>query len=248
MKRKFKILLVSVVALVIAMVAIGAALNEPRPTGVQGPQADALAQRMERAVNRDAWERTGAVSWTFAGRHHYLWDRRKHWVRLERGEQRVLLKVNDKSGRVWEGGVEVTGEDRQEALDKAYALFINDSFWLNPVVKFYDDGVERALVRLEDGREALLVTYTSGGVTPGDAYLWIANDDGLPIEWRMWVSIIPIGGVSTTWESWETLSTGAKVAKRHGNRWFGFDLVTKPKGAATLQELVPGQDPFAPLR
>ena len=42
--------------------------------------------------------------------------------------------------------MEQSPEDAQKAIDTAYAYWINDSFWLNPLVKLFDDGVERALL------------------------------------------------------------------------------------------------------
>ena len=33
-----------------------------------------------------------------------------------------------------------------------------------------------------------------GGVTPGDTYLWILDDSGRPVAWRVWVKILHIPG------------------------------------------------------
>ncbi|MGB5697523.1 MAG: hypothetical protein WBM46_17860 [Polyangiales bacterium] len=247
MMRAFKILLAVLILGALALVAVGYSLSEPRPDGRPGPEADALAHSMEAAVHKDAWDRTGAVRWSFFEQHHYVWDRERGWVELRWGKSRALFRTADQSGRVWRDGTEQTGEDADEALRAAYAYWINDSFWLNPVVKFFDPGVERSLVELEDGHHALLVSYTSGGVTPGDAYLWIPGPDGLPEAWRMWVRIIPIGGIETTWEGWVELSTGAKVATQHEGWGRLMTFINNVAGAENLEAL--GVEPglFDPL-
>jgi hypothetical protein len=33
----------------------------------------------------------------------------------------------------------------------------------------------------------------------------------LPKAWRMWVSIIPVGGLETTWEDWKTFQNNLKL-------------------------------------
>jgi hypothetical protein len=222
--------------------------HEPRPEGTEGPAAEALARRMEEAVDLEAWARTGAVRWTFAGRHEHLWDRDRSVARVRWGEGvEALIHVGTGRGRAYRGGREVGGAEARAILEEARAKWINDSFWLHPIAKLRDEGVTRARVVLEDGTEALLVRYASGGLTPGDAYLWIPGEDGLPREWRMWVSILPIGGVSTTWEGWETLATGAKISTRHEGP-LGLTLeLTDVAGAETLAALTGGADPFAPL-
>ena len=78
----------------------------------------------------------------------------------------------------------------------------------------YDKGVERRLVKTEDGTKALLVTHTSGGVTPGDSYLWLLDEAYRPTAFKMWVSIIPIGGVKATWEEYKTIE-GVPFATLH---------------------------------
>ena len=176
-----------------------------------------------------------------------MWDRQRGLVEIQWGESRALFRTADQTGRVWKNGEEQSPEDSAEALKAAYAYWINDSFWLNPVVKFWDSGVERSLVKLEDGRDSRLVSYSSGGVTPGDAYLWIPGEDGLPAAWRMWVQVIPIGGIEVTWEGWKELSTGAKVATEHEGWGRLMTFITNVEGAENLEAL--GLDPelFDPI-
>jgi hypothetical protein len=231
------------VALAIAYVV----LDEPRPVGREGADAEALAARMERAVNVAAWEQTGAVRWTFAGQNEHLWDRARGFTRVRWDENEALLHEGGASGRAYRAGRELHGEEAREVREAAYARWINDSFWLNPIAKLRDPGVSRAVVTLPNGTDALLVSYASGGLTPGDAYLWIPGESGLPRAWKMWVSVIPVGGVGNTWEGWITLSTGAKIATRHAGP-LGLTLeLTDVEGAASVADLVDGPDPFAPL-
>lgn len=245
--RAFKILAAFLILALLGLLVLGYSLNDPRPEGQPGPEADALARSMEAAVNKEAWDRTGAVRWSFFERHHYIWDRERGLVELRWGDSRALVRTADGTGRVWSGGKEQTGEDAKEGLSAAYAYWINDSFWLNPVVKFFDPGVERSLVTLDDGRDALLVSYSSGGMTPGDAYLWIPGPDGLPAAWRMWVQIIPIGGIETSWEGWTELSTGAKISTQHEGWGRTMTFISDVEGAEDLEAL--GVDPglFDPL-
>lgn len=217
-------------------------LHEPRPTGETGARAEALAARVEAAVDIAAWRKTGAVSWVFGGRHRHLWDRERHIALVEWGDERALVKLDTRTGRAWRGGVELEGAAAEAVVAKGYAHWANDSFWLNAPAKLRDDGVTLALVDSEAGEgPALLVEYGRGGVTPGDAYLWELDAEGRPKAWRMWVSIIPIGGLGATWEDWVTLPTGARVATRH--RIAGLlDLrLTEVEAARDLETLRPDQ-------
>jgi hypothetical protein len=246
-KRRWPRVLAFVVGLFVAALAlVGIAARHAPTVTTPGPDAEALGREMVQAVGGDAWARTGAVQWRLFG-HGYLWDRSRGLVRVEWGQTRVLLDVNKQSGRAFGDGQEISDEARRARLIKrAYAFFINDMFWLNPVVKAFDDGTTRARGEV-GGRRALLVSYASGGLTPGDRYLWILDDNARPERWRLWVSVLPIGGVEATWEGWTQVATGAWVATRH--RVLGIDVVQVKdlRAAATLAELAPGPDPFATL-
>jgi hypothetical protein len=233
------------VVLVLALAITLAVLHEPRPEGASGAAAEALAHRIERAVDREAWERTGAVRFDFDGRQQHLWDLERDFSRVRWDDVEVLQRLDRRDGVALENGQRVGEERRAELVEEAWQYFCNDTFWLNPFVKLFDDGTERATVTLEGGHKALLLTYRSGGVTPGDSYLWIPGEGDLPTGGKMWVSIFPIGGVHATWDDWITLPTGAKVATRHTLGPLSIDLDVE--AAATLAELEPGPDPFAAL-
>ncbi len=234
------------VTLAIALVGTLVALDEPIPHGESGPAADALARRLERAVHADAWAATGAVRFTFPGGHRWLWDRTREVAMLEDGERTVLVRLDRREGRV------IAGERSQEAIDRTYDAFFNDSYWLMPLTKLFDAGAQRRLVR----DDALLVTFTSGGSTPGDSYLWELGEHDLPAQFRMWVSVIPLGGLTATWERWVALDTGALVSTLHRFGPIRFEL-SDVAGAASLAALqssrarLPGElrddDPFRVL-
>ena len=246
-KHVLRRLLIVSIALATAGGVWFAAYNKPRPKSVAGPEAEAVARQMLMSVNAEAWKATGAVRFTFRD-HRHLWDRHRGYDRIEYGSHTVLLRIRDQSGRAWHNGNEADAARSAELIRKAYAHWVNDSFWLNPVVKIFDRGVTRGVVREEAEDLQLLVEYSSGGVTPGDAYLWLPGANGAPpTQWRMWASNLPVGGLAASWEGWTTLSTGAKVATLHRIGPFRLEL-KDVAGASTLRSL-PGisQDPFVPL-
>lgn len=220
--------------------------DEPLPTGEPGPRADALARRMEAAVNAAAWERTGAVRWTFAGRHDHLWDRQRHLARVRWDASEVLVDLDSRRGLAYRDGLRLKPDEAAELVETAWSYWVNDAFWLNPLAKLFDAGTTRAWVPQADGSAALLVTYASGGATPGDSYLWFPDAQGRPRAWQMWVSILPVGGVGTSWEGWIRLATGAQISTRHRIAFFTLEI-SNVVGAAALADLEPGPDPFAPL-
>jgi hypothetical protein len=245
MKKIFKILAYLLLTLIILLVGFYFVHNEKLPVGKTGAAADALAQKMMQAVNKTAWDSTPIISWQSRVGNKYLWDKNRNWVQVEWKNNKVLLDIGTAKGKAWTDGTAVADAEKGDKLVKeAYKFFLNDAFWLNPVVKLFDEGVERSIVPQPDGTEGLMVTYKSGGVTPGDSYLWLVDKNGLPIAWKLWVKILPIGGISASWERWETLASGAKVATFHrlskmeipilnlksGANWAVFGLQSDPFG------------------
>lgn len=216
MKKFLKFIGFLLLGIVLLLVVAYFMMNKKLPVGVEGEAAEHLAQKMLFAVDKAAWDTTDVVSFTFRGEHDHLWDKKRHFAQTEWEGYKAIFDVNTTKGKVWQDGVEITDAAMaDELIKKAWHFFLNDSYWLNPIAKIYDPGVSRKLVKLDNKDEALLVTYSSGGVTPGDSYLWILDEKGLPKAWQMWVNIIPLGGLETSWEDWITLPTGAKIATKH---------------------------------
>lgn len=228
------------------VLALWTGCSTAQPDGIADARADELARQMMASVDADAWRRTGAISWTFAGRNSHLWDRNRMLARVRTGDLEVYLDLRTQTGVALEDGARLDGARRDKAVQKAYEAWVNDSFWLIAPNKAFDPGTTRLRVPQEDGRDALLVRYSSGGVTPGDAYLWHLDDDGRPTSWQMWVSVLPVKGASATWEGWVELPTGAWVSTKHKISPITL-AITELDAAETVPELVAGPDPFRVL-
>ncbi len=199
--------------------------NEPLPEGIQGEKADALANNMLVALNHEKFEATDYIEFTFKNRHHYKWNKAENTCEVLWKQFKVKLDLNDQdNSKVFVAEQEYNGEEKQDYIQKALDYFNNDSFWLVAPYKVFDDGVERRLVKTEAGKQALLITYTSGGSTPGDSYLWHLDDNGMPNSFQMWVDILPIDGLEATWSDWTITETGAMLPTFHKFLFLGIEL------------------------
>ncbi len=206
-----KRILVALAGIITLLVIAFLLLNTPLPSGEPGPDAENLADKILAATNAEMWDSIPIVAWTFADMHHYTWHKKLHVAKVVWDEYEVVLNLNTQQGEALRNGSALSGEEKDEVINNAYSYWCNDSFWLNAPAKIRDSGTERAIVRMEDGTEGLLITYQIGGVTPGDSYLWVTDAEGLPLYYRMWVSTIPVGGLKATWSEWQNLN-GARIA------------------------------------
>ncbi|AUS06817.1 hypothetical protein [Pseudotamlana carrageenivorans] len=198
--------------------------NEDLPTGVQGETADQLAHNMLEALNYEAYKNTNYIEWTFKKRHHYKWDKKNNICEVYWKSYRVVLDLNNKENtKVYIQGFINQSELAPELIEKATMYFNNDSFWLVAPYKVFDKGVERRLIK-ENGKDALLVTYTTGGTTPGDSYLWLLDKNKKPTAFKMWTSILPIDGLEASWDHWKTTETGAQLPEFHKLLFLGIEI------------------------
>ena len=214
MKKLLKILGILLIILIAFLAIAYVSLNESMPEGQAGAEADAMAERMLEAVNYSAWEATDNVSWHCRGGHLYEWNKAEKVVTVKWDSHEVILNTNTQTGIV-SNGENYSYEEVNNLVQTAISFFNNDSFWLAAPYKVFDPGTERRIVELKDGGTGLMVTYTSGGSTPGDSYVWILDENDRPVAIKMWVQILPIGGLEFSWENYITLASGAMIAQDH---------------------------------
>lgn len=208
--RIFKWISLILVSIVLIVIGYAWYASEKIPAGERGIRAEALADKMLDALGKTQYDSLKKISWSFPRGHDFIWDKKNNIVNVRWSDFDVTFSPETGKGEAYNSELMLQGKEKEEALQKAWRLFANDSFWLVAPFKVRDPGTERKLVQTETG-PGLLVTYTTGGVTPGDSYLWILDENGRPASWKMWVKIIPIKGIELSWEGW----------KNHKGCWFG---------------------------
>jgi len=241
MKKFLKVIGILLLAIIGVFAFLFLRYNEALPIGKQGKEADDLAQKMLSALHQEAYDNTEVLTWSFAGRNSYKWFKHEHKVEVSWGNNKVILNTKSPSlSEVFIGGNKT---ENPELIKKAEALFNNDSFWLIAPHKVFDEGVERRIVKHND-KDALLVTYTSGGSTPGDSYLWILNDEAFPVAYKMWTKIIPIGGIGASWSDWKETEAGIQLPTKHKLDILNYDIsmgnptATNPKSDGLAHKIL----------
>ena len=191
--------------------------NEKLPQGKTGSEADALAKKMLSTLNYDKYKSKNYIEWSFqGGANNYVWEKNKSIVTVSWNTIEVQLDlISTDSSMAYDNGIRITGNEKDAVVEKALSYFHNDSFWLVAPYKVFDEGVTRSIVPLENGLSGLLVTYSKGGTTPGDSYLWVLQPNGFPKSFKMWTTVLPIGGVKATWDDWAIMESGAYLPKSH---------------------------------
>ncbi len=199
--------------------------NEDLPSGELGQEADVLATRMLNVLDHDAYKATDYIEFTFKKRHHFKWNKAENTCEVFWKNIKVDLDLDQiDSSSVYINEERYDSSNTSDIIQKAETYFNNDTFWLVAPYKVFDPGVERRLVTTENNKKALLVTYTSGGTTPGDSYLWHFDDNGKPISFQMWVDILPIDGLEASWSDWTTTTTGAQLPTFHKLLVLGLEI------------------------
>lgn len=201
---------------------------------------DDVANKIMAATGQKHWQNAKIITWNFQERQH-IWDRQRNFHYVKFKETEIWMSLDSMAGIVKIDQEIIEGKKKQKALKIGYKYWANDSFWLNPFSKFFDPGVTRSMVTLNDGRECLAIYYSKGGITPGDTYVWLYDDNYMPSEWKLWVKIIPFNGYKFSWDNWKVVN-GVNYSMLHESTFFNIQI-SNIKTGSRLQELFE-IDPF----
>lgn len=206
----------------LAFVVLKLVYNDDIPQGKTGKPADKVAYKMLDAINHEQYKEAKEIHWTFRGVNHYEWKMQEDLVEVYWEDYQVSLQTkNPNQSLAYQNKQEIKAEEREEAIAYATKNFNNDSFWLIAPHKVFDKGTTRQLI-VEEDQQKLLVTFTSGGTTPGDAYLWELDEKYKPIAMKMWVSILPFDGLKAQWTNWQM--TDGKFPLAEKRTLFGIEI------------------------
>ena len=244
MKKVLKYSAIIFGVLIVLLFATCSIMSKKMPEGVKSDKTEMMVDKMWNALNKDAWDTTKYVRWDFRGAHEYIWDKEANLAQISWKKNRVLLNPNQVDGVAYQDGAKVTGDEARKLIDKAWGFWCNDMFWLVAPYKVKDAGTSLSLVSDEEKGDRLKVTYTGGGVTPGDTYVWELNEDGTPKAYEMYVGVLPLKGINVPWNDWVTITTGAKIASGHsvGLKLGGI------KGGNTLADVDLNEDIWKEIR
>jgi len=219
-------------------------LLEPKPEPASSdPRAVAIADRVMRALGgAESWNATRYLRFDFAvdrggktvvSRAH-TWDKWTGRYRLEaktkpgarprkEGDPFVVLaNINTKQGSVHLNGRRLEGQEEKEYLELAYAIWVNDTYWLLMPYKMRDPGVILAY----DGEEKngdevwdkVVLTFDNVGLTPRDRYWTFVNrSTGLVDKWEYILDGGPGPATAFSWRDW----------RRHGTILLAGDRVSQ---------------------
>lgn len=199
-------------SLFIPLIALAMLECSSLPKGEAGPQAEALAQKMLKAADYEKWLSVQAISFAFRVDDKIFWDKKRKLIEVQFDKK--LIQFSELSGKslCFEGERRLLDECG-ELTQKAIKRFYNHTFWINPAFHVTAPGTSRAIVN-DDG-EKLLVSYASGGATPGDSYLFNVDEEGKIANMRMWVSVLFVKGITAKFGEYKSIEPGIRLALTH---------------------------------
>lgn len=180
-----------------------------------GKTAEMLTKEVVAKTNATCWDSVSVIAWGFGKRKH-RWDRLNGKCIVVKGKNEIHLNLHDLSqGKSYKNGKEELGKKKEKSINRAYHWWANDSYWLNPFAKFFDEGVERLSYKDLKGQNHLVISYKGRNNKIGDTYDWTLDKDGVPVKWNLFVKVIPISNYGFSWEKWKFFPCGVQFSQLH---------------------------------
>ncbi len=170
---------------------------------------------------------------TVVSRNH-LWDKFTGDYRFETtgsdsSKNVVLFNVNSKKGIVFKNNVQEKDETKSlKEVEKAYAAFINDSYWLLSPLKLKDNGVNLKTEQDEviNGTEChvLHLDFDKVGLTPGDQYwMYVNKQNGHIIQWKFLLQNQKESSIFS-WAPYQTIDNNINLSLSKTNTKAGITI------------------------
>ncbi|TVQ15678.1 MAG: hypothetical protein EA364_01560 [Balneolaceae bacterium] len=157
------------------------------------PEAIDIADRVMAAMGgRQAWDNTRHLRWNFFGFRTLYWDKWTGDLRVEipSSKTRILLNINENTGRAWRDGAEMAHPDSvAKYVQQGKSIWINDSYWFVMPFKLKDSGVTLTYLGTDEtdrGGDAELIElrFKNVGNTPDNKYhVWVDKQTHLVSQW-----------------------------------------------------------------
>lgn len=224
----------------------GASMPAPQfPGGASMPKASdpralEIADRVMQSLGgKEAWDRTRFLRFGFGterdgkfqGRTH-VWDKWTGRYRVE-GAGRdgapfvVLMNLNTKDGSAWVGGRKLEGADLKQQLERAYGMWVNDTYWLLMPYKMKDPGVTLTYAG-EDRDNGVLydkvkLSFDNVGLTPKDNYwVWVNRGTGMVDRWDYVLKGENVPPTTWKWTGWRkygnVMLAGERTNEKEGRK------------------------------
>jgi hypothetical protein len=234
--------------------ALVLALGLVATTGSAGtasdPKAIAVAERVMQALGgADAWNSTRYLRFDFAVerggktlvRRAHTWDKWSGRYRVEAKDKDgkdlvVTMNLNSKQGSASLGGTPLAGDALKKALDDAYAMWVNDSYWLLMPYKLRDPGVSLAYVgekkKGPDTWDEIALSFDNVGLTPKDKYwVFVNRATGLVDRWEFVLKGEKTPPSLFEWKGWKSYGkirlADDRVSPKDGTRIY-FPVLETP--------------------
>lgn len=205
----------------LAAAALAAVLLAPaRPAAADAKAEEIAAKTLAAMGGQKAWDEVHFIRFTFAVNRHHHWDKWTGRHRVEfidrKGDHYLVLEnINTRAGRAWKNGVELSGEEGAQTVQRGYETWINDTYWLIMPYKLRDPGVILTYAGEEtvDGvlYDKLHLAFENVGVTPKDQYwAYINRETGLMDRWAYILESYEPGQEATHWQ-WKGWQRYGKV-------------------------------------